>query len=221
MNGSADASITARQLEDLRRAWTNPGYEADLDYLELVCQHAISAGGPVLECGSGLTTLLLAVTAGRRGVPVWSLEHDDGWYRATRRVLLYFRLRGIHLCHAPLVRYDGYEWYEAPLPLMPARFGLVVCDGPPGSTLGGRGGLMPVMGRRLQGATILVDDAERPSEQAMLANWEDSWAAVPHILTTQSGSQVATVTIPDTPRHEDGRLERQRPSGDGLRGETR
>lgn len=55
---------------------------------------------------------------------------------------------------------------------------------------------MPVMAGRLRGATILVDDAERPSEQAMLASWVDSWAAEPHVVTTRSGSQVATVTIP-------------------------
>jgi hypothetical protein len=194
-----DVRITTTQLEELRRAWANPGYEADLDYLELVSEHGMSESGAVLECGTGLTTVLLALTAGRRGVPVWSLEHDYGWYRATRRVLAYFRLPGINLCHASLVRYDDYAWYEAPLPLMPARFGLVVCDGPPGSTLGGRGGLMPVMRKRLEGATILVDDAERPAERAMLAHWADSWGAIPRVLTTQSGSQVAAVTIPPGP----------------------
>jgi len=213
----ADAPITRRQLEDLRRAWVNPAYQADLDYLELVCDYAISAEAPVLECGSGLTTVLLALTAGRHGIAVWSLEHDIGWYRATRRVLTHFRLRGINLCHAPLVRYEGYGWYDVPLPLMPRRFGLVVCDGPPGSTLGGRAGLMPVMWRRLPGATILVDDAERPSERAMLASWAESWAAVPQVLTTQSGSQVAAVRIP-TASDEDGRRERERPSGGGSHG---
>jgi hypothetical protein len=213
----ADAPISRSQLEDLHRAWANPAYQADLDYLELVCDHAMSADAPVLECGSGLTTILLALTAGRRGMPVWSLEHDVGWYRSTRRVLAYFRLRGINLCHAPLVRYGGYAWYEVQLPLMPGRFGLVVCDGPPGSTLGGRGGLMPVMWRRLLGATILVDDAERPSERAMLAGWADSWAAVPHVVTTRSGSQVAAVRIPNA-SHEDGRGERGRRSGGGSHG---
>jgi hypothetical protein len=207
-----DAPISRRQLEDLRRAWANPAYQADLDYLELVCDHAFSTASPVLECGSGLTTVLLAMTAGRRGVEVWSLEHDLGWYRSTRRVLAHFRLRGINLCHAPLVRYEGFAWYQVSLPLMPERFGLVVCDGPPGSTPGGRGGLLPVMGRRLLGATILVDDAERPSERAMLADWAESWATVPYVVTTESGSQVAVVTVPGDSR-ENRRGGRDRPAG--------
>lgn len=210
----ADAPVTTRELEDLRRAWSNPGYEADLDYLELVCEHAVSATGPVLECGSGLTTVLLSLTVGRRGVPVWSLEHDDAWYRATRRVLTHFGLRGVTLCHAPLVRYDDYAWYDAPLSSMPRRFALVVCDGPPGSTLGGRGGLIPVMGERLEGATVLVDDAERPSEHAMLEGWADSWAAEPHIVATRTGSQIATVTIPRGRGRPAGDLRRDgRPHG--------
>jgi hypothetical protein len=198
-NRPADDPINRHELERLRRAWVNPGYEAELDYLELLCEYAAFARAPVLECGSGLTTVLLALTAGRRGLQIWSLEHDAGWYRATSLVLRRFRLDGIRLCYAPLVRHDQYVWYDAPLSLMPPRFGLVVCDGPPGSTPGGRSGLMPVIGERLKGATILVDDAERPSEQAMLASWSRWWAAESQRVTTQSGSQVAAVTIPGGP----------------------
>jgi hypothetical protein len=193
----ADVPVTRSQLEELRRAWANPGYQADLDYLEMVCDHAISARSAVLECGSGLTTILLALTAVRRGVPVWSLEHDRGWFRSTRRVLARFRLHGINLCYAPLALHDDFAWYDVPLSLLPDRFGLVVCDGPPASTLGGRGGLMSIMKGRLAGSTILVDDAERPSERNMLAEWTRTLAAVSHVTTTENGSQVASVTIPD------------------------
>jgi hypothetical protein len=197
-----DAPVTRDQLEELRRAWANPGYQADLDYLEMVCDHAISARSAVLECGSGLTTILLALTAVRRGIPVWSLEHDRRWFRSTKRVLVRFKLQGINLCFAPLTRHEGFAWYDVPLSLIPDRFGLVVCDGPPGSTPGGRGGLMSILGSRLAGSTILVDDAERPSESAMLEEWTREWAAVSHVRTTESGSQVVAVTIPDRTRDE-------------------
>jgi hypothetical protein len=192
----SNVAITPSELEELRRAWVNPGYEADLDYLQLVCDHALSANGAVLECGTGVTTVLLALTAGRRNLPVWSLEHDVCWYRAMRRILTRFELGGINLCFAPLVPRNGFAWYDAPLTLMPVRFELVVCDGPPGSSPGGRSGLLPVMGRRLHGATILVDDAERPSERAMMAGWTELGASPPQILTTRTGSQVATISVP-------------------------
>jgi hypothetical protein len=202
MERPADVPVGRGQLEKLRRAWANPGYQADLDYLEMVCDHAIRARSAVLECGSGLTTILLALTAVRRGVPVWSLEQDLRWFRSTRRVLARFRLRGINLCYAPLIIHEGFAWYDVPLSLIPDRFGLVVCDGPPGSTPGGRGGLMSILGHRLAGSTILVDDAERPSERAMLQGWAREWQAVSHLRTTEDGSQVASVTIPNRIRGE-------------------
>jgi hypothetical protein len=192
----ADTPVAPRDLDRLRRAWGNPGYEADLDYLELVCEHARSARDAVLECGSGLTTVLLALTAGRRGVPVWSLEHDPRWYGASRRVLERHHLSGVELCFAPLVRREEFAWYDAPLARMPGRFELVVCDGPPGGTYGGRAGLLPVMGSRLRGATVLVDDAERPSERATVQRWADTFAARARVVTTRTGSQVAVLRIP-------------------------
>jgi hypothetical protein len=56
---------------------------------------------------------------------------------------------------------------------------------------------MSIMKGRLAGSTILVDDAERPSERNMLAEWTRTLAAVSHVTTTENGSQVASVTIPD------------------------
>src|SRR5437763_528969 len=75
-------AVPQRQLlVELRAAWDNDGYTADIDYLAEVARLAAVTPGPVLECGSGLTTLLLGALAGRRGVEVWSLEHDVAWRR--------------------------------------------------------------------------------------------------------------------------------------------
>jgi hypothetical protein len=55
---------------------------------------------------------------------------------------------------------------------MPPAFQLVICDGPPGETPGGRYGLWPVLGQRLApGAVILLDDADRPGEEEVLRRW--------------------------------------------------
>src|SRR5580700_2725853 len=59
-------------LARLTAAWGNEGYSADLAYLRKVCECAAMTPGPVLECGSGLTTVLLAILAGQRGVKVYS-----------------------------------------------------------------------------------------------------------------------------------------------------
>src|SRR5688572_10649779 len=66
---------TREMLVQLQIGWGNEGFAASYDYLEEVISRARSTMGPILECGSGLTSLLLGLVAGRRGVEIWSLEH--------------------------------------------------------------------------------------------------------------------------------------------------
>src|ERR1700741_4417801 len=68
---------TRAVLETFSLGWGNDGYAANIDYLEEVARNAATTDGPILECGSGLTTLLLGMLAGRRGVKVRSLEHSN------------------------------------------------------------------------------------------------------------------------------------------------
>src|SRR5207247_10369806 len=60
----------------------------------------------------------------------------------------------------------------AALALMSDESRRVVCDGPPAGTRGGRFGLLSVIGDRLPaGAVILLDDADRDTEQHTLRRW--------------------------------------------------
>src|SRR5881396_3334352 len=136
-------------LAELRAAWGNDRCAADLDFLAEVAHLAAVTPGPVLECGSGLTTLLLGALAGRRGVEVWSLEHDLEWRRRVSAALREHVAGQVYLWLSPLGDYGAFDWYAAPLPLMPEQFRLVVCDGPPDGTRGGRFGLLSVIGNRL------------------------------------------------------------------------
>jgi hypothetical protein len=158
------------------RAWGNPAWSANLHYLVETCQQASKAEGPILECGSGLTTFLLGVLAARRGLEVWSLEHERSWHERVRAWLDRARVDNVHLCHAPLRAYDGFEWYERPKGHVPHDFALVICDGPPSETGGGRYGLLPVMASALTpDCVILLDDAERDSEMETLRRWQKGW----------------------------------------------
>src|SRR4026208_693267 len=58
----------AMLLEQLQTGWDNGGMAAQTDYLLEVSRQALTTKGPVLECGSGLTTLLLGLLAGTRGI---------------------------------------------------------------------------------------------------------------------------------------------------------
>lgn len=170
---AADPSGAAERLDllrRLRRGWDNP-WTANLAALQQVLRELHAARGPVLECGSGLTTLLAA--AASRGQPVVALEHDVNW-RA--RIAHELRRRGLDRVALPAVAlrsYGDFDWYDAAPDTIPAGTSLVICDGPPGTTFGGRYGLLPVLrGRLAPGCRIVLDDAQRPDEQATLRRWE-------------------------------------------------
>jgi predicted O-methyltransferase YrrM len=165
--------LPSRQLlVDLQAGWGNESFAARTDYLEEVVTRASNTGGPILECGTGLTTILLGCLAGRRGIETWSLEHLPEWHTQMTKTLRRYGIPHTHVCFAPLHDYNGFYWYDPPLATLPKGFDLVICDGPPGTTPGNRYGLMPVLGERLAaGSLILLDDADRPGEAEVLRSW--------------------------------------------------
>jgi hypothetical protein len=175
-------------LSELMAGWGNEGYAANLDYLEEVAKRAVSAAGPVLECGSGATTILLGVLCAKREIEVWSLEHSPEWRARIVEFLERSGISGSGVCSAPLVEYGEFDWYDPPLAKLPKNFALVICDGPPGSTKGGRYGLLPVMNDRLEsGSYVLVDDAGRPAEAEMIERWEREFQFETETFNAQGG----------------------------------
>src|SRR5688572_12763294 len=170
----APGEMPSRELlKKLRLGWNNQGWDAKLDYLEEILRRALETKGPVLECGSGLTTLLLGQVAGRRNVATWSLEHNAQWHGRVSKAIARHRVPGVPLCYAPLRDYQQFNWYDPPLAEMPARLRLVICDGPPDLAHGGRYGLLPVLGDRLAaGTVILFDDVREPGQPEVLRRWE-------------------------------------------------
>lgn len=159
-------------LHDLVRGWGNTGWSGQHEYLSACLAHALTTSGPILECGSGLTTVLVGEIARRRGLSHWALEHAPGWASRVQTFLTRYRIDSVALCTAPLKEYGEFAWYDAPLDRMPSDFSLVICDGPPGRTRGGRYGLMPVMQDRLApGCVILLDDVRRKQESDTARRW--------------------------------------------------
>jgi hypothetical protein len=159
---------------DLVYGWGNPQWSALPEYLEAIAAAASATSGPVLECGSGLSTLVLAtIRAG--GGPVCALEEDAEWAARVERALARHGLAA-DVQYSPVRPYGHFDWYSVD-PLALPVVSLVVCDGPRGSTRGGRYGLLPVAGTRLaRGCRILLDDAARDEELHVL----DRWAAEYH-----------------------------------------
>lgn len=163
-------------LDELQAGWRNEGFAASCDYLQEVMKLALATSGPILECGSGLTTLLIGLAAGRRGIKTYSLEHIPEWRNLVNDVLVRYKIPNVDVLLSPLRDYGEFTWYEPPLAQLPEKFPLVICDGPPGTTSGGRYGLLPVFGKRLpEGSLILFDDAGRAGEAEVLRRWSAQW----------------------------------------------
>jgi predicted O-methyltransferase YrrM len=161
-------------LADLSYGWGNPGYSANLDFLLACAQHAAQSRLPVLECGSGITTIITGIVAQKYGNTVWSLEHMKSWHDRLKKYLELYKIDSVKLIHSPLADYGDFTWYRTPLDKMPDEFSLVICDGPPANNKGGRYGLMPIMKQKLApGCVILFDNANRKTEQENVARWEE------------------------------------------------
>jgi hypothetical protein len=170
-------------LAELIAAWGNTGWSAQDEYLRQCITHALAASGPTLECGSGLSTLLLGVAAARRGHQHFALEHMPAWGDKVSAAALRHRIHAVLVCDAPLKSYAGFVWYDVSALSLPPAFSMVVCDGPPADTPGGRYGLVPVMRESLPtGCVILLDDAEREHERTIARRWQAELGATHEVI---------------------------------------
>ena len=106
--------------------------------------------GPILECGSGLSTLCLAASTDQ---PVYALESSPTWASRIDRLARDNGLTNVRVHLTEVKDHGGFEWYaDAPR----ENYGLVLCDGPPRKT--GRNGLFRLMTNEISRAPIIVDD---------------------------------------------------------------
>ena len=151
--------------------------------LELVLAEVDAGRRVIVECGSGLSTVLIARRLHELGAGhVHSLEHDEGFAAACRRQLERESLTGLaQVIEAPLRTHpaSGIGWYdrEALARLPRAGVELLLVDGPPAGTRVIERSRYPALGelrpRLAPGAVVICDDALRPGERWVLDRWRD------------------------------------------------
>jgi hypothetical protein len=158
-------------MSHLVYGWGNELWSGWCEYLAACVEHSLTTRGPILECGSGLSTVLVGIVAQRRRLAHWALEHMPEFAAKVKTQLAKYRIDSTLHC-APLKDHGQFVWYDAPADRMPTSFGLVICDGPPGAVKGGRFGLLPVMRSRLaHDCVILLDDGARQQERQVAEDW--------------------------------------------------
>jgi hypothetical protein len=151
-------------------------YSAGPAMLKEVYDSAKAAKGPILECGSGISTLIAGIACYRNGNTVHSLEHDLEWFRHMRNFIRLWKIRGIALYYAPMTEYPEPEketpftWYEIEETL-PNNFDLAIIDGPPRRF--GREGVFKLMFDRIKDAKWIADDSEDKQQLDMVQAWAE------------------------------------------------
>jgi len=176
-----DGNVDADALDKAFIGWGNP-FAADTSLLFIAHEMAKEAAGPILETGSGLSTLIMGIAAMKSGAEVHALEHDLDYFKKTAEALKRFGIKNVHLHYAPLRPYrDGFIWYEIPEGL-PESFALVLCDGP--QQRFGRDGIFKLLGDQIRDAHFVMDDATPGSAQLKhLSAWAESTGRPVHVNT--------------------------------------
>ena len=183
--------------------------------LVAVCNDVIVNGRRrVVELGSGVSTVLLARLltrlCPRGGWRIAAVEHDASWaQRVTDQLDRETIGRHVSVIHAPLVPHPlaaaDLLWYDdaamaAGLDVMLRGdlVDLLVVDGPPAYVTGqglARFPALPVFQHRLApGATVVLDDIDRPGEQEVVRRWERSTSLVFERLSHPAGVAIATIS---------------------------
>ena len=179
-----------------------PDWSAAADFIDLIVEYGLQAKPEVIvECSSGLTTLVLARCCQINGNGrVISLENGMDYAEKTRQQLNEFGLLDFaQVIHAPLEKINlagnDYDWYS--LKAMPeSSIDMLVIDGPPGFIQkNSRYPALPLLFDKLsKQASVYLDDAARDDERELVLQWQTEFSGVDHeYLSFERGCSVLDI----------------------------
>lgn len=141
-------------------------WAASPDVLQIAAGLARASDKPILEMGSGLSTIVMAAATDQQ---VWCVEHDPRYAEDLKQMIAKTGLKNVVLVTAPVK--DGWYDLSGDLSSMPASYGLAFVDGPP-RELSDRMAFFEAFGR--ESRVILCDDAKDVSLAGKLRAWAQS-----------------------------------------------
>ena len=136
-------------------------YGAAEDVLSLCVALGKKANGPIIETGSGLSSIVLAAAAPEQ--EVFSLESDPSWAYRTREMAEEAGVKNLMVVERSL--HEG--WYDIDGVFMPEQFALGLNDGP-SRWQGDRSRFFEHFGDTEK---IIVDDANNSTYRRWLQSW--------------------------------------------------
>jgi predicted O-methyltransferase YrrM len=153
----------------------------------------------IVECGSGVSTLLMGYTLKQEGGSIISLEQEKHYADITRANVNRHGLGDfVSVRHAPLKRVmigqKPWLWYDLDALDDVKSIDMVIVDGPPGNIQRlARFPALPVLAERLSDkAVIVLDDTFRHAEKEIVARWLQEF---PGFTAETVGTEKGTVIL--------------------------
>ena len=179
-----------------------PDWSAAPDFLKLIADYCLQTRPEtILECSSGITTLVLARCCQINGFGhVYSLENGEEYADVTSEQLNRFGLNAfVNVKYAPLqnkmIADQAYDWYQTD-EINISSIDMLVIDGPPGFIQkNSRYPALPVLFNNLsKGCKVFLDDAARPDEKEIVEIWLSEFSGLEHsYIANERGCSVITV----------------------------
>ncbi len=177
-------------------------WSAAADFLQLIANYCLNTKPTtVMECSSGLTTLILArcCQINKHG-HVYSLENGEEYAAKTRDNLKQYHLQEYAtVIHAPLVNTTvnskDFMWYSIE-GIPDTTIDMLVIDGPPGFIQQhSRYAAIPMFYDKLANQSkVFLDDAGRDDEKEIVKLWLSEYPSSEHeYIDTERGCSILSI----------------------------
>ncbi len=173
-------TVTPSTFADLSAGWDNP-FAATVDLLAACYYLAKESKGAILETGSGLTTIVMALA--NPNIHVHALEHESIWGSRLKLFLDMYDIKNVTVHFGALQNYGEGKWYDTST-LPKENFALALCDGPP-RKISNRNLLWKNLGGQISGAVVLMDDADNEEALTPIKAWAAGLGREVKIMGTQ------------------------------------
>lgn len=183
--------LTVRCLESLSPLIANWAYLPMTDwaagpifYTHLLNEIVVNNRRHVIECGSGISTILIArlIKINDLKIKFVSIDHDGKWQDVVKNILVADKIDGlVNFVASPLANYDGHPWYDKEKLKCDAHdVDMLVVDGPISDSPMTRLGAVPHFLNNLsqESYAIFLHDTDRAPEKQIVAIWKKLLGAV-------------------------------------------
>jgi hypothetical protein len=201
-------ALTEEHLVELWQTWGDNLPASRIPYIRTSLAEAERCPGPILQCGSSLSSILIGILCHQAQAPtkqLWILEHDPHWGSVIRSWLKQYEITKAHVISARVEQFDGFVWYALDASRLPQNFSLVLCDTCAALPSSARGVLERVGDNLDQRCVILARNARRHRDRTHLANWAKSRKA-PFIIQ-DAAEPYMKIALRDHSAHQEERLD--------------